>query len=583
MKRVLLSSVFICIAVLISSNLFAQVATWEQAVKEIKGDTVVINGTNQGGFINTIYVAVTGDTTATGERTNVNRVYETVPGGVYIQDGRSDFDATIPVFRLTAQPVDWSGDVAPPLLIKQPDVTGSLAKTFFQFNQDAYIDNQYLCLTMINDALDREVQRIEPVGARTEYDHCIFEFTNWVLLFPHANHQTFKMTNSLFINVGHEPTIEKGIVFDSWFAVDTLWMENNTVLNAGGAAIGRTPNHNAPNFAYFNHNTFVNMTLSPFLFNTQAEMIASNNLIINSGLTPDYPGFYEFYEDPDQLPKGIINADTVNASWIADTWPDGYPVDGEANRKIWVNKNDVWWDQRFYDMFDNQLPAIPDSIGETWASQFIKMNSRTQAMFDDDASYPYFVEGTWYEKDPGFTNNKDLVPEWISFIVSNITPGDPNGGDNMPWWRTNMSSNLAQVDWPPLADLSYSDSELMTGGTDGFPVGDLKWFPDKKAEWMSTNQSAKLIAAMKSGTATGIESIKRNNESNVTVYPNPVSITANVKFELRSDSNVKLAVYNIVGEKVKVQDYGRQIAGVHTLALNRGDLNSGVYILRVIT
>ena len=146
------------------------------------------------------------------------------------------------------------------------------------------------------------------------------------------------------------------------------------------------------------------------------------------------------------MPRGIINIDTVEADWIANKWPDGYYVDSEADRKMLVDKNSYFWDQRIQDMVANDLPPFPDTIQETWAPQFMTMNSRTQAMFDDDESYPYLVEGEWFNVDPGFTNNQDLIPDWISFIISNSTPGAPGGGDGMPWWRTNMSENLVYPD-----------------------------------------------------------------------------------------------------------------------------------------
>ena len=184
----------------------------------------------------------------------------------------------------------------------------------------------------------------------------------------------------------------------------------------------------------------------------------------------------------------------MEAAWISQWYLDengdsffpfsSVSIDGEdttvvidePERKVLFHNNSVWWDPRFIDMVENTLPAqqpIPSEIGDyEWASQFILMNERTQAMFDDDDSYPYLNEGTTISVEPDFANNKDLVPEWISFVVTNSTPGVPNGGDLMPQWRTNTTANLWMPDWPMLANLSKTNAELMQAGINGNPLGE---------------------------------------------------------------------------------------------------------------
>ena len=66
-------------------------------------------------------------------------------------------------------------------------------------------------------------------------------------------------------------------------------------------------------------------------------------------------------------------------------------------------------------------------------------------LFDDDVAYPYFVEGTWYNTEASFANNKDLVAEWVSFIVTNAIPDNPNGGNLRPLWRTHTETELVKV------------------------------------------------------------------------------------------------------------------------------------------
>ena len=381
MKRKLLTVLITCLGILLGGSLSAQ--TWEDLVEEIRGDTLVIKGTsNSSGILNTIGTVIKGDTMVTGERNNPNRVYETMPGQVYISDGPFIFDETVGDLVITAPRWEKDDEVLPPLWIKTVNPEGVFKKNYFHTSGSFYMENQYILMALLDGQRDREFGRAFGDNARFEFDHNIFELSNWTFHYPRANHQTFKMTNNLFINVGYEQSLEKGNVFTSWYVVDTLWMENNTFLNVGNVAHSEELGL-SPSFSYFNHNTMVNATLPPFVYAGQAEMIVTNNQMINQSLMPDYPGFYPFLEDPDQLPKGLINVDTVKAEWIADYWPDGYPVAGESERKVLIDKNNAWWDSRFQDMFDNQLKPLPDSIDEVWTSQMILMNDRTSTMFAD--------------------------------------------------------------------------------------------------------------------------------------------------------------------------------------------------------
>ena len=112
-------------------------------------------------------------------------------------------------------------------------------------------------------------------------------------------------------------------------------------------------------------------------------------------------------------------------------------------------------------------------------------------------------------------------------------------------------------------------------------MGDLNWFPSEKESWEATDESEKLWAALKSGELpTGIE---RNNiqHSQLSVYPNPLTNTMNVQFELTGGSNVELNIYSLTGEKVMSFDMGYRLNGKHNVTLDKGNLNSGMYILQL--
>lgn len=64
-------------------------------------------------------------------------------------------------------------------------------------------------------------------------------------------------------------------------------------------------------------------------------------------------------------------------------------------------------------------------------------------------------------------------------------------------------------------------------------------------------------------------------------YPNPFNPTTKINFELPSESNVEISVYNILGEKVRELANGQLMAGTHTVNFNASYLASGIYIYRI--
>jgi hypothetical protein len=60
-------------------------------------------------------------------------------------------------------------------------------------------------------------------------------------------------------------------------------------------------------------------------------------------------------------------------------------------------------------------------------------------------------------------------------------------------------------------------------------------------------------------------------------YPNPFNPTTSIKFDLASDSNVKLSVYNYNGQLVKSLVNGTMNAGFHSVNFDASSLSAGVY------
>jgi hypothetical protein len=64
-------------------------------------------------------------------------------------------------------------------------------------------------------------------------------------------------------------------------------------------------------------------------------------------------------------------------------------------------------------------------------------------------------------------------------------------------------------------------------------------------------------------------------------YPNPFNPSTTIKFALPFDSNVRITIYNLLGEQVDVIFDQVKEVGYHNVSWNAGDLASGVYIYTI--
>ncbi len=74
-----------------------------------------------------------------------------------------------------------------------------------------------------------------------------------------------------------------------------------------------------------------------------------------------------------------------------------------------------------------------------------------------------------------------------------------------------------------------------------------------------------------------------NAVASLNVYPNPMSETANVLFNLSENLNTKIEVVNMLGEVVFTENLGTLSYGKHNVSIDFSELTSGVYFLNVIS
>ena len=87
-------------------------------------------------------------------------------------------------------------------------------------------------------------------------------------------------------------------------------------------------------------------------------------------------------------------------------------------------------------------------------------------------------------------------------------------------------------------------------------------------------------------TLMGPVAIKENKENDkainsLKVYPNPVSTYANVEYNLKRTSNVRIDIYDLSGKLINSEKINNQHPGEHTYNFNVNNYNKGTYILSI--
>ncbi len=418
-------------------------------------------------------------------------------------------------------------------------------------------------------------------NSRLTVENCMFERTRWVVIASNSVAGTrLFIRDCYFVNLSGQACRRNGGVYDNVENnTDTIWVENTTHVMTQGMM------YKFRNFPVgkivINQNTFINC--AGILFETlgyQSNVIISNNIFVNSNVQP-YCFLGEDYGEVDQdsLPHGIINVRDL---------PENYE---QVPRKWLVDRNLIYWDQRLNNIVDLMKAGNVNNT-QNWYSQMIKMNSRTKAMFDNNSAYPYLVEGNWIEnRCPNFTNPQDLLTDQVDNLKEfAMNTMDTTKSAILPDWRkvfTDISAMYIYTDWPVPVNLSYSDADLQTAALDGYPLGDLNWFPAKKAQWLTNREAiyAKLEAALNAGQLpTSVNDAPAGVPSGFEVeqnYPNPFNPTTTIRFTIPNSGNVVVKVFNVLGQEVATLLNEYKNAGQHTVSFDASNLPSGTYIYTV--
>ena len=415
-------------------------------------------------------------------------------------------------------------------------------------------------------------------GKRFQLDNSIVEHTWWVVFGSVQADSKIFLTNDYFVNMdGHTCRRNGGVVdFNGGVTEDTLLVENCTHVNHQGS-IYKSRTGYTINRQIFNHNDFIDCAGYVFM-NTgdHTDFSVTNNIFVNCNVQPYSPvlGLIDVGElDPDELPMGLVNVYDDSA----------FTANGAT---FYVDKNLVYWDPTLTDASNGVVATVNANQvnGQTdWVSQMITMNSRSQSMFDDNTNYPLLTEGDWFNKLPNFANTDVLFSDQLAVIKTfAIATVDTAFTGPLASWRqqgNDEATYFTYADWPVPIDLSYDDADLMTAGLNGFPLGDLGWFPAKYTEWMSQRDAelAQIHDVLYNGTAVREVAGNPTSFKLSQNYPNPFNPTTVINFTIPKAGNVTLKVYNSLGQEVATLINGFKNASNYQVDFNASNLSSGVY------
>ena len=538
---------------------------------------------------------INGDTLSGGVIKNPNRVYRLQRGLIY------QLDATISI-RGSFKMIATDGDGRPPVLAAKILADNSSIGRYFQLygavSKDEFDDIYFLgirqdgdislalnsAISVLDSAISLKVRRcvFDGYGARgiqvleggvwSKIDVQDSKFRN--LIYPGGSWlygQAFKTTGNTY-------------------PLDTVKFINNTFLACGSYVFGVS---GYVNYALFDHNTILYGVGNTFLCAYNTNVHITNNIVYSAFVASGYkPAVYGdwFYPRPDTVSSGVIVINVADTVAFRDTtliMPGiKYIINtthrvtadmlSEQNRVLEVDHNDYFYPDKltnFINTYNDTVQYVVDVLYPGGSEPMVNkiaqprwMNAYTQDILTnrlpEQAPMINVDDATTYNADPQF-NDADavnLVDSLIGKLHEILT-------DNISTSRWTYKLTYPPA-WPLPEDLAYGNTNLQTAATGGFPLGDLNWFPSKKAEWETWVTDVKEDKGLVSPTAY---KLSQN-------YPNPFNPTTEIKFSIAKPGLVTLKVYDILGREVATLVNRELNTGNFSVRFNASNLASGTYI-----
>ncbi len=280
------------------------------------------------------------------------------------------------------------------------------------------------------------------------------------------------------------------------------------------------------------------------------------------------------------LETDTLLIDTLNSADLVIVGRTGTSGDfSGAHKAAWNNITSPVMLLHLYAARNNRLNWLPTAT--TTAYDNVGDTIRAKIEVPDDS---VFI---------GITLAADSTMAWV------VSPYDyletTNGGNGTVLAREASTSNVLFERWNPWVEFYNGAGDVPAGyrtligngndhanSTNGTPVNYYNFTDAAKQVYMNeVVRMAKLGKISKPVSVTESNSNMPKAYALEQNYPNPFNPTTTIKFSLPKSSNVKLAVYDILGRLVTKLIDGNLEAGYHKVQFNASNLASGVYFYRI--
>jgi len=427
-------------------------------------------------------------------------------------------------WTLRIQAADGEGDrpIIQPALIEGGESTYP-----FRPRGDFYISGLYITNMDQGGGLIQRPIRASADSVKLVIDNCHIDFAGQAAIRIDDNWNDIIITNSIISNMGRmsSPANGRG-VDDRGSDIDTLIMRNNTIYNTTMTVL--RDGGGIINYADVDHNTIVNVGQFGIHFGEVVEVHFTNNLMINPGFLGE-------------------TGDETRSSVIVDALGDDLVGQG-VQQIVDLDYNNFYIDPALIEAHPDSVNAVPLFDSTTTAlmeAAGTGTHNISEAVdFTSGPESPVSVITSFYNNSISLEEKENM---------------DDGGGGPIPNQGVPVQSPF---------DFSYSTSlQSATASSTGEQLGSLTWF----------------------GITVGVERDPNEIPTNFELsnnYPNPFNPTTTIKYAIPAAANVKLVVYNMLGEVVKTLVNQSQVTGSYSVTWD-GTTNfgtqvaSGIYIYRL--
>ena len=524
-----------------------------------KGDTLVIEQADQTAMpLNEIII---GDTLADASRKHL--VYELVPNGWYPMSNT----LTAGTYDLNIVGGKRTSEQSRPRILVKSDFGG-----WFMVSGGKNITMKGIhfmqCAETAGGAIGawaRAGVELSGVDSKVVFHDMIWDFTTGFSAAMTKDGLNLKVTNCLFrFSKPLDNSVWAGQGLDiSSASLDTCIIRNCTWYG-GGPFMLKTWNSTEKLFV-MDHVTIVDFVQWPIHGVQWVNSEFTNNVFYNA-YTMGEDSAQIKGQDPDGLGFGIIDIDTIFAT--ADSEAVRNMLVANNNNFVKQNIKDYWAiasapaDQEKYHFFKVADPTFNDGF----------MNSRSQAMFADDAAWPNLALENTTSLDPEFADYFDYSDTLINYSKAYYSYAWPDAQPTMFMMDPADGDPYTPTD-AMFYDLKVTNTTLRTASTSGGVIGDLTW--ELPNGYNSTQGEIATAIGKKQTVQPGEFTLLQN-------YPNPFNPATTISFNLPVSDKVTLEVYNALGQKIATILNNKSLrSGMHVYTFNGSKISSGIYFYRI--